>query len=80
MPKFKVGTDGNIGDFNNISCGSIEEQMGIYGNATCVMNFDSVESYLISPPNKAMACMVTFIKKSRLGVAFLAQTHINSSF
>ena len=80
VPKFKVGADSNIGDFNNVSCGSIEEKMGIHGNATCVMNFDGAEGYLISLPNKGMACMFTFINESRLGVGFSAQGHIDASF
>ena len=28
-----------------VSCGSIEEKMGIHGNATCVMNYDEAEGY-----------------------------------
>ena len=33
---------------NGVSCGSIEEKMGIHGNATCVMNYDEAEGYLIA--------------------------------
>src|SRR5690606_38541065 len=40
VPKFMVGDDGSLGDRNPVTCGSLEEKMGIHGNATCVMNYD----------------------------------------
>lgn len=80
VPKFKVDADSNVRDFNKVSCGSIEEKMGIHGNPTCVMNFDGAEGYLIGQANKGMACMFTFINESRLGVAISAQGHIDASF
>lgn len=80
VPKYKVDADSNVGEFNNVSCGAIEEKMGIHGNATCVMNFDGAQGYLIGQPNKGMSCMFTFINESRLGVAISAQGHIDASF
>ena len=38
VPKFVLDADGNPGARNGVTCGSIEEKMGIHGNATCVMN------------------------------------------
>ncbi len=40
VPKFLVKDDGSIGARNAVTCGSIEEKMGIHGNSTCVMNYD----------------------------------------
>jgi len=81
VPKFKVKADGStVGETNNVSCGSIEHKMGIHGNATCVINFDGAEGYLISPPHKGMSCMFTFINESRLGVAQQGQAHTEASF
>ena len=40
VPKFLVNDDGSLGSRNALSCGKIEEKMGIHGNATCVMNYD----------------------------------------
>src|SRR6202008_1648686 len=40
VPKFLVNADGSLGARNGVSCGSIEHKMGIYGNFTCVMNYD----------------------------------------
>ena len=46
-PKFKVARDGIVGERNALRCGSIEHKMGIKGSATCVMNFDGAEGWLI---------------------------------
>ena len=42
VPKFKLDENGNPGARNGVSCGSIEEKMGIHGNSTCVMNYDKL--------------------------------------
>ena len=39
VPKFLPTNDGAAGARNAVSCGSIEEKMGIHGNSTCVMNY-----------------------------------------
>lgn len=80
VPKFLVNQDGSLGERNGVSCGSIEEKMGIHGNSTCVINFDKAKGYLISQPNKGMRAMFTFINESRLGVAMHGQAHSSASF
>jgi len=79
VPKFNVDDAGNVADRNGVRCGSIEHKMGIHGNATCVINFDDAKGYLISPPNKGMSCMFTFINESRMGVAQQALAQIEAS-
>ncbi len=69
VPKFLPNAEGNVGERNAVSCGSIEHKMGIHGNATCVMNFDGATGYLIGPPNKGLNCMFTFMNTARLGTA-----------
>ena len=80
VPKILVNKDGSLGERNSVSCGSIEEKMGIHGNSTCVMNFDDAKGYLISQPHKGMSAMFTFINESRLGVAMHGQAHSSVSF
>ncbi len=53
VPKKKLDADGNPGEMNGVSVGSIEEKMGIHGNATCVMNYDESVGYLVGEENKA---------------------------
>ncbi|MDP2139376.1 MAG: acyl-CoA dehydrogenase C-terminal domain-containing protein [Gammaproteobacteria bacterium] len=79
VPKFMVTESGKVGSRNTVRCGSIEHKMGIHGNATCVINFDDAVGYLISPPNKGMSCMFTFINESRMGVAQQALAQIEVS-
>jgi alkylation response protein AidB-like acyl-CoA dehydrogenase len=78
VPKFMVGDDGSLGARNAVSCGSIEEKMGIHGNATCVMNYDGATGYLIGDENKGLAAMFIMMNAARLGVGLqgLAQGEI----
>src|SRR6185369_9228567 len=68
VPKRKVNDDGSLGDANGVSCGSIEEKMGIHGNSTCVMNYDSATGWLVGEENKGLAAMFTMMNEARLGV------------
>lgn len=67
-PKFIPNADGTLGARNNITCGAIEEKMGIHGNATCQMNLDNATSWLIGEPNKGLQAMFVFMNAARLGV------------
>jgi len=68
VPKIKVDSDNNLGDGNNVSCGSIEHKMGLKGSSTCVMNFDGSEGYLVGEVNKGLAAMFTMMNYERLTV------------
>ncbi|MFC4765094.1 acyl-CoA dehydrogenase C-terminal domain-containing protein [Dyella koreensis] len=68
VPKFKVNADGSLGARNAVAAGAIEHKMGIKGSATCVMNFDAAEGYLIGQPHKGLAAMFTMMNAARLGV------------
>ena len=69
VPKFDVNDDGSLSQRNQVKCGSLEHKMGIHGNATCVMNFDGANGYLIGPANKGLNCMFTFMNIARIGTA-----------
>ncbi|SFQ96440.1 acyl-CoA dehydrogenase C-terminal domain-containing protein [Poseidonocella sedimentorum] len=68
VPKFMVNEDGSLGDRNSLSCGGLEEKMGIHGNATCVMNYDGATGFLVGEPHKGMRAMFTMMNEARLGV------------
>ncbi|WP_445673990.1 phenylacyl-CoA dehydrogenase [Pseudomonas aeruginosa] len=80
VPKFLPNAEGNAGERNAVSCGSIEHKMGIHGNATCVMNFDAATGFLIGPPNKGLNCMFTFMNTARLGTALQGLAHAEVGF
>ncbi|MFZ5930375.1 MAG: acyl-CoA dehydrogenase C-terminal domain-containing protein [Pseudomonadota bacterium] len=66
VPKFLVNTDGSLGARNGVSCGSIEEKMGIHGNSTCVLNYDNAVGYLVGEEHKGMRAMFTMMNEARL--------------
>ena len=68
VPKFLVNDDGSLGARNAVSCGSIEEKMGIHGNSTCVMNYDGATGWLIGEENRGLNAMFAMMNEARLGV------------
>jgi alkylation response protein AidB-like acyl-CoA dehydrogenase len=68
VPKMKVARDGAVGERNAVRCGSIEHKMGIHGSATCVINFDGAQGYLIGQANKGLNAMFTMMNTARLAV------------
>jgi alkylation response protein AidB-like acyl-CoA dehydrogenase len=69
VPKYLPDSKGGVGEFNNVTCGSLEHKMGIRASATCVINFDDSTGYLLGPLNKGLECMFTFMNTARIGTA-----------
>jgi len=67
-PKFLVNEDGTLGARNNVNVGSLEHKMGIHGHATCVMNYDDAQGWLIGEPNRGLNAMFTMMNAERLFV------------
>ncbi len=78
VPKFLVKDDGSLGARNGVSCGNLEEKMGIHGNSTCAMNFDNATGYLVGEEHKGLHAMFTMMNAARLGVGLqgLAQASV----
>jgi alkylation response protein AidB-like acyl-CoA dehydrogenase len=68
VPKILLNPDGTLGARNGVSCGSIEEKMGIHGNATCVMNYDGATGWLVGEENRGINAMFTMMNEARMGV------------
>ncbi len=68
VPKILPAADGTLGVRNEVSCGSIEEKMGIHGNATCVMNYDGATGWLVGEANRGLYAMFTMMNAARLSV------------
>jgi len=68
VPKFLINADGSLGARNAVSCGSIEEKMGIHGNATCVMNYNGATGFLVGEPHRGLNAMFTMMNAARLAV------------
>ena len=67
-PKFLVKADGSLGARNGVSCGKIEEKMGIHANSTCVMDYDEATGFLLGEEHKGLKEMFTMMNEARLGV------------
>jgi alkylation response protein AidB-like acyl-CoA dehydrogenase len=80
VPKFKVARDGSMGARNTVAAGNIEHKMGLKGSATCVMNFDGAEGYLIGQPNRGLMAMFTMMNAARLGVGVQGLGLIETSY
>jgi alkylation response protein AidB-like acyl-CoA dehydrogenase len=68
VPKILLKADGSLGQPNGVSCGSIEEKMGIHGNSTCVMNYDGATGWLLGEEHRGLNAMFTMMNEARLGV------------
>ena len=80
VPKFLVNDDGSLGARNGVSCGKIEEKMGIHGNSTCVMNYDEATGFLIGEAHKGMRAMFTMMNEARLGVGLQGYAQAESAY
>ena len=56
------------GQRNPAFCGGLEHKMGIKGSATCVMNFEGAQGWLVGAPNEGLRCMFTMMNSARLMV------------
>jgi acyl-CoA dehydrogenase len=68
VPKISVNADGTLGQKNGVTCGSIEEKMGIHGNSTCVINYDNATGQLVGEPHRGLHAMFTMMNDARIGV------------
>jgi alkylation response protein AidB-like acyl-CoA dehydrogenase len=68
VPKILPEADGTLGVRNEVSCGSIEDKMGIHGTATCVMNYDGATGWLVGEANRGLYAMFTMMNAARLSV------------
>ncbi|MEH6834627.1 MULTISPECIES: acyl-CoA dehydrogenase C-terminal domain-containing protein [Falsihalocynthiibacter] len=80
VPKFNVNENGSLGERNGVSVGSIEEKMGIHGNSTCVMNYDSARGFLLGDMHKGMRAMFTMMNEARLGVGLQGYAQAEAAY
>jgi alkylation response protein AidB-like acyl-CoA dehydrogenase len=78
VPKFLLNADGTPGARNGVTCGKIEEKMGIHGNATCVLNHDGAVGWLVGEENRGLNAMFVMMNEARIGVALqgLSQSEV----
>ncbi|SNY91916.1 Acyl-CoA dehydrogenase [Cohaesibacter sp. ES.047] len=80
VPKFLPNEAGDPGEANHVTVGKIEEKMGIHGNSTCVMNFDSSTGWLVGEEHKGLKAMFVMMNEARLGVAIQGLTQSEAAY
>ena len=80
VPKFIVKEDGSLGDRNTLSCGKLEEKMGIHGNATAVMNYDGATGYLLGTEHKGLRAMFTMMNEARINVGMQGLSQAEAAY
>ncbi len=83
VPKFRVNTDGSLGEFNDVICTGIEHKMGIHGNSTCSLSLGSNGNCigtLLGEENKGMKAMFVMMNEARLLVGFQGFACATSSY
>lgn len=80
VPKFLPNDNGDVGEKNGVTCGSIEHKMGINSSATCVINFDNATGFLIGEPNKGLKAMFTYMNTARIGTGMQGLAHMELAF
>lgn len=68
VPKIFSGADGRLGARNAVSCGAVEEKMGIHGCPTCVINFDGATGWLVGEPHQGLKAMFAMMNAERIAV------------
>lgn len=73
VPKLLSGPNGL--QRNGVRCDGIEKKMGIKGSATCSMNFDNAQGWLIGEPHRGLQAMFVMMNAARLHVAIQGLAH-----
>ena len=80
VPRHLDDEAGDPSKANNVSCGAIEHKMGIKGSATCVLNFDDAQGFLVGEPNKGLNYMFTMMNYERLSIGLQGLGLADSSY
>lgn len=75
VPKKSVNDDGSLAGANAVSCISLEEKMGIHGNATCELHFGGARGWLLGEVNRGLNHMFTFMNLARIGSGLQGLAH-----
>lgn len=80
VPKYLPDASGEAGLRNSLSCGGVEQKMGIKASATCVMHFDDAHGFLLGQKNRGLQAMFTLVNASRIAAAGQGVSHAELGF
>lgn len=87
VPKYRVGDDGSVGEFNNVVTASIEHKLGINSSTTAVLNFgesgDCIGYLCGTQENVGMKQMFQMMNGARIevgvqGLAVASTAYLNA--
>ena len=71
VPKVMIGSDGKLGERNDVQCAGIEHKLGLNANPTCTLNYGErggAIGYLIGKPNEGLKNMFIMMNAARFSV------------
>jgi alkylation response protein AidB-like acyl-CoA dehydrogenase len=68
------------GERNGVQCQGIEHKLGIHGSATCHMQFESAQGWLIGEPHSGLRAMFVMMNAARLHVGVQGLAHMESAW
>ncbi|WP_217495001.1 acyl-CoA dehydrogenase [Marinomonas sp. FW-1] len=69
VPKYRVGDDGALGEFNDVRCTGMEHKMGLHGSPTCSISYgdqDDCIGELVGELNQGLQAMFVLMNEARL--------------
>jgi len=69
VPKIRVNPDGSLGKPNDITCGGVEQKLGLHASPTCTLHFGSRDrcyGYLCGEENRGLAHMFQMMNAARI--------------
>ncbi len=83
VPRFKINSDGAVGESNNVICSKIEHKMGIHASATCELQFGQdaqTEGWLIGEEFHGMETMFIMMNEARLYCGLQGEAQANLAY
>ncbi|MEO1041867.1 MAG: acyl-CoA dehydrogenase C-terminal domain-containing protein [Pseudomonadota bacterium] len=83
VPKFRINSDGSIGQANDVKCVGIEEKLGQHGSPTCVLSYgdnDECIGKLVGGANEGLKNMFVMMNAARIDVGMQAVSASEAAF
>ena len=68
VPKFHADAQGALGARNGVTCGAVEDKMGMHASPTCVMTFDAAIGWLVGEPHQGLKATFAMMNTERIAV------------
>ncbi|MBI5478539.1 MAG: acyl-CoA dehydrogenase [Deltaproteobacteria bacterium] len=83
VPKYRVNTDGSLGEFNDVVCSNIEHKMGIHASPTCTLVFGgngNCHGWILGNECDGMKQMFQMMNEARVTVGLQGTATANAAY